>query len=60
MVDEYAQLYSKGMSGDIPFHELVLAMAKFDVNLIPSEVGEQLNKDMTQKQIDELTKWNAY
>ena len=56
MVDEYAQLYSKGMSGDIPFHELVLAMAKFDVNLIPSEVGEQLNKDMTQKQIDELTK----
>ena len=54
MIDEYARLYSQGMSGDLPIHELALRMSKFDVNLIPSKVGEQLNRDMTQRQIDDI------
>lgn len=49
MGDEYAELYTQGLNETIPFHELVLGLKRFNVNLVPSDVGEQLNKDMTDK-----------
>jgi len=54
MSDEYAELYAQGLNATIPFHELVLSMRRFNINLIPSDVGEQLNKDMTDKLISEV------
>ena len=54
MADEYAELFAQGLNGSIPFHELVLRMNKFNnVNFTTDEVGEQLNKDITDKQIED-------
>ena len=73
MGDEYAELFAQGLSGDIPFHKLVFKMKCLNVDFIPDEVGEQLNKDITDMQIEEAEKlyklaqsertrikWNVY
>jgi len=52
--DEYAELFAQGLNGEIPLHELVLRMLRFNIEFIPPEVGVELNKDITRKQIEDI------
>lgn len=53
MADEYAELFAQGLDGTLPLHKLVFELHRFNgVNFTTDEVGEQLNKDVTKKQIE--------
>ena len=54
MGDEYAELFAQGLNGTLPLHKLVFELHKFNnINFTTDEVGEQLNRDITNLQIEE-------